>query len=148
MSASAHIAPLHRSPIRRLARWAGPTGPLSLATFLLLAALVVPPLAMLLQVSLTETSADGSAGAFTLRHYAELVADPHLYASIANSLTFAIGATLVSLLFGGVLAWVVERTNCADESARLSHHHRLAGHAVRPLRHRLAVPARPLRPVQ
>ena len=95
----------------RLARWAGPTWPLSLAALVILAVLVLPPLAVLLQVSLTETNPDGSPGALTLRHYAQLFADPHLYASASNSLIFATCATTVSLLFGGVLAWVVERTN-------------------------------------
>ena len=96
---------------RRLAAWAGPTWLLALGTAVLLAVLVLPPIAVLLQVSLTETNADGSAGATTLRHYAGLFADPHLYATAANSVMFATMATTVSLLFGGVLAWVVERTN-------------------------------------
>ncbi len=96
---------------RRLIRWGGPTGGLAAGTILVLAVLVLPPLATLLQVSLTETNPDGSAGALTLAHYAQLFADPHLYASAANSLVFAGCATLVSLLFGGALAWIVERTN-------------------------------------
>lgn len=111
MSASLPFAGPRRSAARRLARWAGPTWPLSLATLLLLAVLVLPPVAVLLQVSLTLTNVDGSAGAFTLEHYAQLLADPHLYESAANSLVFAACATTVSLLFGGVLAWIVERTN-------------------------------------
>ena len=97
--------------LARLMRWAGPTGPLALATALVLAVLVLPPVAVLVEVSLTDTNPDGSAGAWTLRHYAGLFADPHLYATAANSVIFATGATAVSLLFGSVLAWVVERTN-------------------------------------
>ena len=108
--ASLHLAP-DASRARRVLRWGGPTRWLALGTIVVLAVLVLPPLAMLLQVSLTETNPDGSAGALTLRHYAQLVADPHLYASTANSLIFAGGATVVSLLVGGVLAWIVERTN-------------------------------------
>ena len=96
---------------RSLRQWAGPTGPLSLVTLVVLAVLVLPPIGVLLQVSLTETNVDGSAGALTLRHYAQLFADPHLYASAVNSVVFATAATVVSLLFGGVLAWIVERTN-------------------------------------
>ena len=94
-----------------LARWGGPTGGLALATTLVLAALVLPPLAVLLQVSLTETRPDGSAGAVTLTHYAHLFADPSLYASAMHSVLFAALAMAVSVLFGGTLAWVVERTN-------------------------------------
>lgn len=104
-------APLRPSLGRRVVRWAGPTWPLSLATLVILAVLVLPPVAILLQVSLTEVNPDGSPGAVTLRHYAQLFADPHLYRSAANSVLFAAAATAVSLLFGGALAWVVERTN-------------------------------------
>ena len=104
--------PAARLPLaRRLSQWAGPTWPLALGTIILLAVLVLPPIAVLLQVSLTEVNVDGSAGAFTWRHYAGLLSDPHLYATAANSVMFATGATTVSLVFGGVLAWVVERTN-------------------------------------
>ena len=109
--ASLHLVAPDASRPRRVLRWGGPTRWLALGTIVVLAVLVLPPLAMLLQVSLTETNPDGSAGALTLRHYAQLVADPHLYASTANSLIFAGGATVVSLLVGGVLAWIVERTN-------------------------------------
>lgn len=98
-------------PARHLLRRGGQARWLELGTIAVLAVLVLPPLAMLLQVSLTDVNPDGSAGALTLRHYAQLFADPHLYASAANSLVFAGGATVVSLLFGGVLAWIVERTN-------------------------------------
>lgn len=98
-------------PARHLLRRGGQARWLALGTIAVLAVLVLPPLAMLLQVSLTDVNPDGSAGALTLRHYAQLFADPHLYASAANSLVFAGGATVVSLLFGGVLAWIVERTN-------------------------------------
>lgn len=98
-------------PVTRRRWLSEPTGWLALGTIFVLAVLVLPPLAVLLQVSLTETNPDGSAGALTLRHYAQLFADPHLYASAANSMIFASCATAVSLVFGGVLAWIVERTN-------------------------------------
>lgn len=98
-------------PGGRVLRWVGPSWALSLPTLLVLAVLVLPPAFILLQVSLSETRVDGSLGAFTWRHYAQLFADPHLYASALNSVVFATAATTISLLFGGVLAWVVERTN-------------------------------------
>ena len=96
---------------RRFGRWAGPGWPLSAATLSALLVLVLPPVFILLQVSLTETTPDGSAGALTLDHYARLFAEPDLYVSARNSVVFAAGATVISLLFGGVLAWLVERTN-------------------------------------
>ena len=88
-----------------------PAGLLAAGTIAVLCLLVLPPLATLLQVSLTETNTDGSPGALTLRHYRQLLADPHLYQSATNSVVFAFSAMLISLLFGGVLAWIVERTN-------------------------------------
>ena len=94
-----------------LTRRAGPAWPLTLATALLLAALVLPPLAVLLQVSLTDPNPDGSPGALTLRHYAQLLDDPHLLASATNSLVFAACATALSLVLGAGLAWIVERTD-------------------------------------
>ena len=110
-TATPPAAALHHPGPRGLARRLGPTGALALAAIGVLAVLVLPPLAMLLQGSLTETNPDGSAGAGTLRHFHELLDDPHLYRSALNSVTFAAAATLVSLLFGGALAWIVERTD-------------------------------------
>ena len=77
----------------------------------MLAVLVLPPIGVLLQESLTKATPDGSTGALTLAHYAKLFNDPDLYVSAGNSVLFAAGATVMSLIFGGVLAWLVERTN-------------------------------------
>ena len=82
---------------------------------LVLAVLVLPPLAELVYVSLVET-ATGGGSALTFAHYAKLFADPDLYVSARNSVVFAACATMISLLFGGVLAWVVERTNAPMKS--------------------------------
>lgn len=108
---AANLARLRPRAAGRLARWAGPVWPLSLVVVVVLAALVLPPVAVLLRSSLSETNPDGSNGAFTLAHYARLFGDPGLYASARNSVAFALGAMTVSILFGGVLAWLVERTN-------------------------------------
>jgi iron(III) transport system permease protein len=70
-----------------------------------LALLVVPPLFVLIQTSL---SSDGGP---TLAHYAEQLFDPKLGSSAANSLIFAFSAMLVSVSIGACLAWLVERTN-------------------------------------
>ena len=99
------------TPAGPLLHRVSPTAWLAGGTLLVLAVLVLPPLAVLLQVSLTETTVDGSPGALTLRHYAQLFADPHLYRSAINSVVFASCATLISLLFGGILAWITERTD-------------------------------------
>jgi iron(III) transport system permease protein len=97
------------SATARLAK--NPFLPLALGLILVLAALVLPPVWMLIRGSLTLANPDGSSGAWTLEHFTKLFADQTLLTSTANSVLFAASATLVSLLFGGILAWVVERTN-------------------------------------
>jgi iron(III) transport system permease protein len=76
-----------------------------------LAVVVLPPVWVLLEGSFSLTKTDGSAGAFTLTHFARLLDDPRLATSVTNSLVFAMCSTCVSLIFGGTLAWLVERTN-------------------------------------
>lgn len=86
-------------------------GPVALIMIVIVSALVLPPLAMILQGSLAEANPDGSAGAFTLRHFTRLFADPLLYSSTWHSVVFAAAATVVTLVVGGSIAWLVERTN-------------------------------------
>ncbi len=77
---------------------------------LLLAVLVLPPIFILIQISLTKINL-GQPDSFTLDNFKRLFADPKLYASAWNSVQFSAGATVVTLLLGGALAWVVERTD-------------------------------------
>ena len=74
--------------------------------------IVIPPVIVLLRTSMV--SEDGSA--WTLAHYASLFNDPRLYASTLNSVTFALLAMLLSLVNGGIVAWLVERTNVPFKS--------------------------------
>ncbi|MCC6197904.1 MAG: iron ABC transporter permease [Burkholderiales bacterium] len=89
----------------------GASGVLALAMVAVLGLLVVPPLVVLVQNSVSIPLADGSHGGFTWTHYAKLLTDPKLYASSTNSVVFALLSTIVALVLGGLLAWVVERTN-------------------------------------
>ncbi len=73
----------------------------------LIALIVIPPLLVLLRTSLR----DADDMNYTLQHYAGLFNDPHLYTSAWNSIIFAALATLLSLINGGLVAWLVERTN-------------------------------------
>lgn len=75
------------------------------------AILALPPVWTLLQTSFSATTASMANGALTLDHYRELIASPRLGTAALNSIVFALLATLVSLVFGGVLAWLVERTD-------------------------------------
>lgn len=93
-------------------RWR-PAKPLRVAGLILmvlLALLVLPPIAILVEGGLTHLDARGGFAAWTLDHYADLLT-PDLFMLLRNSIVFALGTTLVSLLFGGILAWLVERTN-------------------------------------
>lgn len=73
--------------------------------------LVVPPGVILAVRSVSITDPDATVGGFTLAHYARFLTNPDLWESLANSLVFAVFSTGLALLFGGTLAWVVERTN-------------------------------------
>src|SRR5512144_221853 len=77
----------------------------------IIAVLVLPPAWTLLRTSLGTIQNDMSLSGLTLQNYADLFASPRLGTTALNSIIFATCATLVSLMFGGVLAWLVERTD-------------------------------------
>jgi iron(III) transport system permease protein len=85
--------------------------PLVLALIVVLVALILPPLIYLVRSSLQEINFDGSFGAFTLEHYRELVETDRLFPVILTSAAYAAGSAVVALAFGGVQAWIVERTD-------------------------------------
>ncbi len=78
---------------------------------IVLAVLMLPPLWILLQDSVTTTDAIGNVTGWTFAHFRRLVTDRDALRSIWNTLVFAAGSTVLSLLTGGILAWLVERTN-------------------------------------
>lgn len=80
---------------------------------IIIAWLVLPPIWFLIQGSLFTTSADFSRAEMTLRYYDRLIKEPKLFTSGLNSALFAVGSSVIALLFGAMLAWVVERTNAA-----------------------------------
>ena len=88
-----------------------PTRVLVAVLTIVLLLLVVPPLWFLLQGSLHTTTVKGGLGDFTFVYYRRLLSDRQFFGSLANSLIFSLGATLIALCFGGLVAWVVERTN-------------------------------------
>lgn len=77
----------------------------------ILAALMLPPLWMLVLDSVTEQDAIGEITGLTLGHFGKLLSDKRAVESFWNSIVFAIGSTVLSLLAGGAQAWLVERTN-------------------------------------
>lgn len=105
--------PSQRRPLRR---FLGEGDSLSIALIVVLALLVLPPLFVLLRTSLTQFEQGFQEAGFTLEHYLKLVTSNSLIGSTVNSVVFAALATAVSLIFGGVLAWLVERTDVPFKS--------------------------------
>lgn len=111
MSSGSHSQEVGTPKIVPATRRLDQTKLLSLGLGLLLLVLVVPPALILIFRSFSITYADASIGGFTLEHYLRFFSTPDLYISLFNSLIFATFSTVLALLFGGTLAWVVERTN-------------------------------------
>lgn len=105
MTSSSEIS--FESPRHRW-KWAAPReSAVAVVTMVLLAVLVLPPIAMLVRTSLV----DNETGGFTLTHFAGLFADRQFYSVTWNSLLFSVLSTSLSILFGTTVAWVVVRTN-------------------------------------
>lgn len=81
----------------------------------ILAAMILPPIAYLVLTSVTVKGDDGSAS-LTLSHYLQMAHDPRLYASLWNSVVFSLLATVIGILYGGAIAWTVERTDAPFRS--------------------------------
>ncbi len=75
-----------------------------------LAVLVLVPLVFLTLSSFRPGGLPWNAG-FTLDNYAAVYSDPALADMLVNTLIFVGGSVLVALVLGGVLAWLVERTD-------------------------------------
>ena len=87
---------------------------LSAVVGLILAVLVLPPLYFLVvgAVSVEE----GAQTRYTLERFVMLLSQRGILISTWNSFVFAIGSALLSLLIGGIAAWLVERTNAPLKS--------------------------------
>ncbi len=87
---------------------------LSAVVGLILAVLVLPPLYFLVvgAVSVEE----GAQTRYTLERFVMLLSQRGILISTWNSFVFAIGSALLSLLIGGLAAWLVERTNAPLKS--------------------------------
>ena len=91
--------------------WSDPRWLIAAILLLILTVLMLPPLWILVQDSLTTTDAAGAVTGWTLGHFIRLGHSRNALSSMWNSFVFAAGSTVLSLLLGGVLAWLVERTN-------------------------------------
>lgn len=91
---------------RRLPRVTG-TGMVAAATYAVCGLLVLPPLFTLVRTSLTVRGHEG----WTLDNYRALLVGDRFGEPLLNSLVFAGGTSLVALILGTALAWLVERTD-------------------------------------
>ena len=83
---------------------------------LMLGLLVLPPLWYLIIGSVHTTTETGALGDFTWRYYQQLAADKRFFASLQNSVVFALGSASFAIVIGGLVAWTVERTNASFKS--------------------------------
>jgi len=94
--------------IRRVSipSWLGPA-----AIVVILVYLVIPPFFFLAQTSFLSGDMITGEGRLSLEHYSAILSSASTLDLLWNSLVFAIGSSVVGLLVGGTLAWIVERTN-------------------------------------
>jgi len=95
---------------RGVAAWLRPRN-LALAACVVIAGwLVFVPLAALLYTAFTEDTGFGP-GPASLKNFIEAYSSWHILRLFGNSLIFAAGTALLTLIMGGLVAWVVERTD-------------------------------------
>jgi iron(III) transport system permease protein len=99
----------------RTAAWLRPRN-LALAACVLIAGwLVFVPLSALLYTAFTEDTGFGP-GPASLQNFVEAYSSWHVARLFGNSLIFALGTALLTLIMGGLVAWVVERTDAPGGS--------------------------------
>jgi iron(III) transport system permease protein len=92
------------------------TATLGIVVTVIVAALVLPPVWTLLHTSFAPEETGSSAGGVTLGNYVLLLRSRDPMGLLLNSLVFSFVAMAVSLAVGGVLAWLVERTDAPFRS--------------------------------
>lgn len=90
--------------------------PLNIGLLLLLFYLVAIPLGLLLVASFKPSGLPLDPG-WGLVHFRDVYGDPGFYSLVGNTLIFALGCTAGALTVGGVLAWLVERTDLPYKGA-------------------------------
>lgn len=107
------------SPFRGLARVRVGADTLLLAACgLFVAYLVLSPIAILILTSFRRYKFDGNIGfVLTLENYVETYANPEIPQAVLNTVIYAGAGTLLAVVAGTALAWVVERTNTPFRSA-------------------------------
>ena len=73
--------------------------------------LVLPPLYSVIQTSLFTTTFTGELDRFTLGFYQDLFHELQVLGPFLNTFYFSVGSALLATLLGGVVAWIVTRTD-------------------------------------
>jgi iron(III) transport system permease protein len=108
--------------LRRFARWvSSPHVVLSIIMLLVMVYMVIIPLYRMLMTTITVQESDlrvlkdAQIGDFTAYHWLRMltskIAKIMTYEPLIHSLTISLGATLVALVIGGFMAWMVVRTD-------------------------------------
>ena len=84
--------------------------PLFGVVLIVIAYLVIPPVIFTIETSLREETGF-EVGGFTLKNYSSILSTPNTLQLLFNSVRFALGSSVVALVLGTLLAWIVERTN-------------------------------------
>ncbi len=82
-----------------------------LAVAAILIYLILPPLFFLFRTSFISGDTIFGTATTGLDNYRTVLKSASTWKLLLNSLTFAIGSSIVGLTIGGLLAWIVERTN-------------------------------------
>ncbi|HSE85740.1 MAG TPA: iron ABC transporter permease [Candidatus Binatia bacterium] len=77
----------------------------------LTAYLVLPPLYSVIQTSLFTTKLTGELDEFTLSYYRDMFRELQVIGPFLNTLYFSVGSALLATLLGGLVAWIVTRTD-------------------------------------
>src|SRR4051794_28605072 len=88
------------------ARLDGP-GVLSAVLMALLVLAIVPPIVILLYRSFIDVDAAGTMTNFTIEHYRAIFSEEGFFAVARTSVIFASVTTLIALVLGGSVAWLV-----------------------------------------
>jgi iron(III) transport system permease protein len=77
----------------------------------LTAYLVLPPLYSVIQTSLFTTKLTGELDEFTLSYYRDMFRELQVLGPFLNTVYFSVGSALLATLLGGLVAWIVTRTD-------------------------------------
>ena len=77
----------------------------------LTAYLVLPPLYSVIQTSLFTTKLTGELDEFTLSYYRDMFRELQVLGPFLNTVYFSVGSAMLATLLGGLVAWIVTRTD-------------------------------------